>query len=268
MKTEPQKDLPELSVVMAARDEERHLGAAIESILAQTFENWELIVIDDGSVDLTPAIIRQYSGRDKRIRWERNETSRGLAVSLNRGVLMARSDIIVRADADDLSLVNRFEEQLGYLKSHPEIDFLGTAAYLIDDQGGIRGEYCLPQAHNEIKALAFKNTCFFHPSVAMRRTVLLKIGLYDPSYMRAQDKELWLRGLTYGCRYSNLKKPLIKYRVTDRSTSWRNIYRTVISLTRMAWSYQVRGWWLVCMFYVVRQLMVKFRMYKPRSVRK
>lgn len=266
MEKQKNSSAPEISVVMAAHNEERYIASAIKSILEQTFSNWELIIIDDGSSDATSAILDQYRDYDRRIRVERNEVSQGLAACLNRGVSLARSDIIVRADADDLNLPTRFEEQLIYLKSHPEIHILGTGAFLIDEMNTILNEYYLPETHEEIRAIAYKNSCFFHPSVAIRRDLFSTIGMYDVSFKRAQDKELWIRGLSHGCLYANLRRPLIQYRVTARSLSWLIIYQTFYSLIRIGRYYQIQGWWLYGIAFLFRQVLVKFNLYKPKSL--
>ena len=265
MSMDIKKERPLLSVVMAARNEERYIGLAIDSILAQTFQSWELILIDDGSTDATIAIIERYCKEDKRIRLERNVTTKGLAYSLNKGVELAKSDIIVRADADDLNLSNRFEEQFEFLQRHPEIDFVGTGVFFIDEEGLTLGQYHLPEVHDDIASVAYSNSCFFHPSVALRRGVLIKIGLYNVTFMRAQDKELWIRGLKLGCRYANLRRPLVKYRITSKAISFSTIYKTTISLIRIGWRYKIRYWWLHCSVYLIRQLLLKNKLYIPRS---
>jgi glycosyltransferase involved in cell wall biosynthesis len=256
-----------LSVVMAARNESKYVGQAIESIISQTYSNWELIIIDDGSIDSTPAILESYSKQDSRIRWLRHRQSQGLAASLNRGIQETRGAIIVRADADDLNMPSRFEEQLRYLGNHPEIDFVGTGAILMNEEGEEIKPFFLPSEHKDIKEIAFKNTCFFHPSVAMRKAVLERIGLYDETFLRAQDKELWLRGLNEGCLYANISKPLIRYRVTSRSSSLRVIQLTMNSLLRIGWRYKPRRWLLHCVIYLGRQLLVKIGIYEPRSLK-
>lgn len=259
--------VPLLSVVMAARNESRHVAHAVESIVSQTYPHWELIVIDDGSTDGTPGILEGYSRQDSRICWIRNSQSQGLAASLNRGIRLAKGEIVVRADADDLNMPTRFEEQLRYLQDHHEIDFVGAGAILINEDGKEITEYFLPSEHEEIRKIAFKNTCFFHPTVAMRKSVLERVGLYDETFLRAQDKELWLRGLKHGCRYANIAKPLIHYRITKRSSSYKVTLQTMHSLIRIGWQYKPKGWWLECIFYLGRKILVASGLYRPRSLR-
>ena len=256
---------PLLSVVMAARNEAKYVAAAVESVISQTYPNWELIIIDDGSIDSTPAILESYSKQDCRIRWVRNPQSQGLAASLNRGIREARGAIIMRADADDLNLPSRFEEQFRYLSDHSEVDFVGTGAILMNEDGDEIKEFFLPSEHDEIKRIAYKNTCFFHPSVAMRKSALERIGLYDEGLIRAQDKELWLRGLSVGCRYANIPKPLIRYRLTERSKSLKTTWDTSRSLAIMGVRYQIKYWWLSLSLFLARQLFIKLGLYQPRS---
>ena len=258
---------PLLSVVMAARNEARYVASAIQSIISQTYLNWELIIIDDGSIDETSDILEKYSRQDDRIRWIRNSQSLGLAASLNMGIRQARGAIIVRADADDLNMPNRFEEQFSYLRDNTEIDFVGTGAVLINEEGEEIREFFLPSEHEEIKKISFKNTCFFHSSVAMRKSMLERLGLYDETFIRAQDKELWLRGIKYGCRYANISKPLINYRITERSSAYRVTLQTLHSLIRIGWLYKPKWWLRDLIFYVGQKILIGTRLYKPRSLR-
>jgi glycosyltransferase EpsE len=154
-KNPPDLLAPKVSIVMAAYNEERDIGRAVESILAQTFIDWELIIVDDGSTDATADVVRRYAEKDSRINLVRNVTNLKLPASLNRGIGLAQADLIARADADDTNLPERLSKQYEYMQAHPEIDVLGTAAYLLDEAGDRVKTYSHPLTHAELKTLTF-----------------------------------------------------------------------------------------------------------------
>ncbi|MFK8029511.1 MAG: glycosyltransferase family 2 protein [Gammaproteobacteria bacterium] len=265
-KTSP-NPVPAISIVMAAYNEERDIGKAIESVLAQSFEDWELIVIDDGSTDSTANVLRSFAERDDRIRLICNETNIQLSASLNKGVGLARAELIARADADDINLPDRLQSQFDYFQLHDDVDVLGTGAYMLDKAGDRVNSVSLPQSHDELAQLPFLKTHFFHPSVMMRKRFFEVAGYYDTSYLRAEDKELWLRGISVGCRYANLPEPLIEYSTDGYVRSWASINSKLSSFVRMVRKYNVKnGYAQVLMSFVV-SMATKFRLYKPKSVR-
>src|SRR6056297_1576153 len=120
------KPEPKISIVMGAYNEESCIAGALDSIISQTFSDWELIVIDDGSTDATADIVRRYAECDSRIDLYRNEINMELSLSLNKGIRLARADFIARADADDVNLPDRLSKQYLYMLQHVDIDVLGT----------------------------------------------------------------------------------------------------------------------------------------------
>ena len=206
---------PKISIVMAAYNEELTISKAIDSICAQTFNDWELIIIDDGSTDSTADVVRRYIDKDSRIRFVRNKTNMKLPTSLNKGIRLAKADLIARADADDINLPERLAKQFAFMQAHPEVDVLGTGAYLLDATGKRINAVLLQQTHENFEKLPLIKTHFFHPSVMIRRRFFEVAGYYNTSFLRAEDKELWLRGLNLGCRYANLEEPLIEYSTNE-----------------------------------------------------
>jgi glycosyltransferase involved in cell wall biosynthesis len=140
--------MPRISVVMSVYNGEKYLRQAIESILQQTYTDFEFIIIDDGSTDSSREIIQSYD--DKRIRLVINEQNIGLTKSLNKGIRLAKGEFIARMDADDISLPQRFEKQVAYLDSHPEVGVLGTYANIIDHRGKIINNIIFPTEHETI----------------------------------------------------------------------------------------------------------------------
>ena len=182
---------PKVSVLMAVKDGEKYLREAVDSILAQTFSDFEFIIVDDGSKDGTAQILGEYS--DTCIVVIRNKTNIGLTKSLNLGLKKARGEYIARMDADDISLPDRLNAQVEYLDEHPDVDVLGTAVTLIDEQENHAQDIYFPKEHSLIKwFLCFYNP-IVHPSVMMRSLSILKHGGYDDSVVRSQDYDLWWR---------------------------------------------------------------------------
>jgi glycosyltransferase involved in cell wall biosynthesis len=211
--------VPAISVLMPVFNGQSHVGRAIDSIRGQTWSDWELIVVDDASTDRTAEIVEAAAAADGRIQLVRNEQNRGLAVSLNAAFARSSGELIARMDADDRALETRFDRQVGFLKEHPSIDVLGTAAWNISADGTRLGLYECRATHEEMAAHIYKENPFIHPSVMLHRRFLDALGGYDESFRRAQDYDLWLRGYrTF--RYHNLSEPLLEYRMPAAMT-WR-----------------------------------------------
>ena len=181
-----------VSVIMAVHNNAQHLAAAIESILAQTYADWEFIIVDDASTDGSTAILEAFN--DPRIKRLSNPENVGLTISLNRGIRAAHGEYIARMDADDLSLPARFEKQVAFLDDHPNFGILGTSYQRIDRNGDPVGIYNSKErsSHFVRWSLHFRNV-ICHSSVMMRRSVLDAVGLYDETCRYSQDYELWLR---------------------------------------------------------------------------
>lgn len=226
-----------LSVLLAVRNGERTVAAAIESIRAQTWTDWELIVVNDASTDGTAAVLARFT--DPRIHVLRNDVNRGLAASLNLAFRASHGALIARMDADDVALPERFERQFAFLAGHPDVDVLGTAAFLVDGHGRDLGTSTRSETHDAIAASILKLNPFIHPSVMMRRHVLEQLGGYDESLLRVQDYDLWLRGLAKRFRYHNLQEPLLRYRAPDRSTWISSSYAARVIWKNAGW----RGTW-------------------------
>ena len=259
--------MPKISIVMAAYNEAHDVGRALDSILAQSFVDWELIVIDDGSTDATAEIVKRYAEKDSRIRLVVNEANMQLSASLNKAIGLARADVIARADADDINLPERLAKQHRYLQAHQETDVLGTGAYLLDATGNRVNSVSYPISHAELSTLPFLKIQFFHPSVMMRRRFFDMAGLYDPRYPNAEDKEMWLRGLAAGCCYANLPEPLIEYSTDGFVKSWRAILRHGLSLFRIAGDLKIKGGYLQAIMLCAYTGAIKLKIHKPKSLR-
>jgi glycosyltransferase involved in cell wall biosynthesis len=209
---------PTVSVLTSCYNASRYLAEAIESILEQTFKDFEFILIDDGSADNTVEIIRQYEKKDKRIvRIEKAHT--GLTDSLNLGLGMARGTWIARLDADDLALKNRLEEQVNYVLNNKDIVLLGTGCIVIDENGVEIRRKTYPSSNaNLLKCIFNGGSPFPHSSVLFRRDEVQRMGGYRPRFNMVEDVDLWLRLSSEG-QIASLKMPLIKLRKHTASIS-------------------------------------------------
>lgn len=199
--------MPEISVVMTVFNGASHLEEAIRSVLAQTFTDFELIIIDDASTDESLSIVQGFA--DERIRIVQNEENLGLTKSLNKGISLAQGKYIARMDSDDLSLPMRFEKQVAFLNAHLDVGVCSSWVELIGEQAGIVWTY--PEKHASIQADMLFESQLIHPAVMMRRDVLGEAS-YDERFSRAQDYELWVR-LARRTHLANLQEVLLKYRL-------------------------------------------------------
>src|SRR5579872_6896113 len=192
-----QATTPAISVVMPTYNGERFLRPAIESILNQTFPNFELIIIDDGSTDNTPHILSEF--KDTRLTVLTNQQNLGIAVATNRGLAAARGEYIALQDHDDISLPHRFQTQLDFLNTHPEIALVGSAAELIDENGVPYADYFEPENDIDIKWETLFRCPISHTSVMARRKVLLDVGGYstDGALRVASDYDFLSRVVMY-----------------------------------------------------------------------
>jgi len=208
---------PPISVVMAVYNAELFLREAIDSILSQSFRDFEFIIVNDGSTDGSARIIADY--RDPRIIVLDNGKNRGLIDSLNAGLERARGKYIARMDADDIALKERFQKQFDYMETHPEMGICGTAIrpFRENEKGGRKMTF--PTDDERIRAFAFFQSPFCHPSVIMRKEVLDRHHLkYPQAFKHAEDYGLWIELLKY-TRGANLDTVLLLYRRHEQSVT-------------------------------------------------
>ena len=210
---------PKISVVMSVYNGRRFLRQAVDSVLAQTFPDFEFIIIDDGSTDATAVILGSFD--DPRIVVLRNNVNIGLTSSLNCGFDAAKGEFIARFDADDIALPERLEKQAAFLDANQEIGILGSCCRLIDAKGLVRGQAEAPLSDIAIRWRGLTGNPFFHPSVMIRRSLIERHGLrYDETFATAQDYELWLRLLEH-TKGANLEDRLVSLRRHGDSVSRR-----------------------------------------------
>jgi glycosyltransferase involved in cell wall biosynthesis len=208
---------PTVSVIMSVYNGEPYLHEAIESIINQTFTDFEFIIINDGSTDSSGEIITDYKEKDSRI-YMVDQGNTGLTKALNKAIKMAKGKYLARQDADDISKENRLEIQYNYLEQHKNIVLLGTGAYLIDENGEIFYKYNVIEGSEKLKKKLNNNNQFIHGSIMVRSSVMKKIGWYNENFRKAQDYELFLR-ISKNYLVNNLNTPLYKLRIWSQSIS-------------------------------------------------
>jgi len=216
---------PIISVMMIVYNAERFLKDSIESILNQTFSDFEFIIVNDGSTDNSYKIINEYSRKDNRILVLDNEKNLGIAESRTKCVKYAKGKYIVIADADDISAPTRFEKQYKYLEEHKKCGVVGGFIELFDSETGkIIGLRKYNEDDVELRKRIFIYSPIAQPASMIRKEVFDNIGFYNPEYPPAEDIDIWFRlGTKY--KFANIQEVLIKYRVHRNSATIKNMYR-------------------------------------------
>jgi glycosyltransferase involved in cell wall biosynthesis len=211
--------MPAVSVLMPVYDAAAYVARAIESILGQTFGNFEFLIYDDGSTDGSIQIVEGYARRDPRIRLSRKPHA-GYAVWLREGVAAANAPFVARMDADDVARPTRLLRQVEFLERHPDCCVVGACVLRIDPDGQPIREFGVPLDHDSIERalLTGRGEALPHPAAMLRRDALLAAGSYRSEYEPAEDLELFLRLAEHG-RLANLPEVLLEYRQHIRKTS-------------------------------------------------
>ena len=205
---------PLISVVIPAYNVEKYVAEAIESVIRQTFTNFEFIIIDDGSTDETASIIKTYT--DSRIIFIRNEKNMGLIWSLNHAIELSNGKYIARMDADDISRPERFQKQYEFMEYHSDVSVLGTGFLYMHT--GV--EYCQPSGNEQIRIKLMSKSSLAHPTVMIRKSDLDYYKLsYDVNYLYAEDYRLWVEFALNNLKLANLPDILLEYRVHNTQIS-------------------------------------------------
>lgn len=208
--------MPEISVIMPVYNTGTYLKEAIDSILLQTFTDFEFIIVNDGSTDHSRDVIKSYT--DSRIRYLPNEKNEGLSYTLNKGVAAAQGRYIARMDGDDISLPERFEKQLAFL-NEKNADLVATTVKRIGSDGQPLPDWHADVAHQtyqQIKHYLPKDNCLAHPTV-LGKAELFKRYPYQQEQRLAEDYDLWLRLIAAGYRIEKMKEPLLLHRILHTS---------------------------------------------------
>ena len=215
--------IPLVSVIMSVYNGEQWLRQAIDSIINQTYKNWEFIIIDDASNETTQSILHQYTN-DTRFQIIRQSTQQGLTKNLNTAIGLCAGNLIARMDADDISLPARFEKQVFYLQSQPSVAVVASYIDMIAEDGKPIGKWADDRnATNwpRIKAMLPWKNCIAHPTIMIRKKILQEYR-YNEKQLHSQDWDLWLRLAADGKIIEKIPEPLLLYRIHADSVTSRS----------------------------------------------
>ncbi|WP_171022195.1 glycosyltransferase family 2 protein [Thalassotalea litorea] len=237
-KNEALTETPTVSVIMPVFNGGQYLHDAITSILNQTFEDYELLIVNDGSTDNSMDILNEFAEQDSRIRIF-SRSNHGLIKTLNFALNHARGELIARMDADDISSPTRLAEQVQFFAMHRDIAIVGTGYEYIDNTGNKLGRRQIQTEHENIVASFFFGNPIAHPSVMLHRDRLPMNWQYDCDYEGAEDLALWLV-LSHAVKFANLPEPLLQYRISGQSQSdtkqdiqWANACKAIYLNTHL-----------------------------------
>ena len=204
---------PIISVIMPAYNAEKYVTEAINSILSQTFTDFEFIIINDASTDSTKEIIKSF--QDQRIKLINNEQNQGVAKSLNIGIAAAKGKYIARMDADDISLPERFQVQFDFMEQNKDIDICGSWMKTFGDKSEIAKK---PLSHSDIRDTTFFFCAMLHPTIIFKRDLSLQ---YSMDFPRAEDYDLWCRKINE-LKFANIPEILLHYRIHSNQVGETN----------------------------------------------
>lgn len=227
--------MPKVSVIMSTYNGGKFIQRAIDSLLNQTYKDFEIIICDDGSTDDTLSLLDSYSKKHKNIHVILNKQNMGLPASLNRCIQKATGDYLARMDDDDISYPERFKKEVAFLNEHPEYTIVGTSRHFFDENG-IWGESI--NSGERTKVDIFSGRMFTHPTVMMRREAVVSVGGYSEEKWigRAEDYDLWCKMYQYGFKGYNLDEILLSYYESRNSYKKRKLkYRINEFKVRKYW---------------------------------
>lgn len=216
---------------MATYNDSRYIAQSVESVLNQTFKDWEFIIINDASTDNTDEIIKRYKNQDKRIYYVSNNKNIGLTRNLISAVNLSKGKFIARIDGDDIwSDKSKLQKQLDFMLSHQDCGVVGCFAHAIDISGKQLFEIKYPHEDNDMRRIMLKHCCLLHSCVMLRKSAVMRAGNYDTRYPYAQDYDLYLK-LGKFSKFHNIPEFLVKYRVnpfgTTQTKYWKQMQEMV-----------------------------------------
>lgn len=232
---------PKISVVMATYNGEKYIKPAIDSILNQTFSDFEFLIVDDCSSDLTSVILDQYQNQDLRVKVITNSQNLKQTKSLNRALEVASGRYIARMDDDDIADLGRLEKQFQFMEQNPDLALCGSLGWVIDENGQRIQDKNLAVGRERIKQRLLFNNQFIHSSLFIRKEILDREGFYNEKFVKAQDYELVLR-LAGKYPVDNLSDRLIHWRLDMNSMSWNNKAQQKFAIKARWWAITKYGY--------------------------
>lgn len=251
--------IPKVSVVMPAYNAEQYIREAIESILHQTFSNFEFIIIDDGSTDGTPHIIQEYPQRDDRIILLENKKNIWVSITANRGMDIAKGEYIARMDADDISMLDRFEKQVAFLDNNTDIGILGSAINIVNVSGKPTRKKKYHLQDSIIKRNMYYQIPICQGTLMMRTSLIRKYWWYNSDFLLSEDDELYFR-LSQYTQFANLSDILLHVRINPTSITKKNILQ-LETYTRKAKKMLVENYWYKATMFNKLLAFLKVKMY-------
>ena len=232
--------MAEISVIMPVYNAGSYLAQAVNSILTQTFTDFEFLICDDCSTDASGTILQQFAARDNRIKLFRNEKNSGIVVSLNKLLSHVSSPYIARMDADDIAIPERLEKQYRYMQKNPHIHIAGGQLEVINEKNETLGYRYYSADPDKIFRNALCGNPLAHPAVIMRKQFIESLGGYR-DVCGCEDYELWLRALQNGAILTNLPDVLLRYRINSGQIKQRDMKRTLWSTIALQQKYLFTG---------------------------
>lgn len=226
------KKIPKVSVIMPMYNAETHVCQAIESILNQSYIDFDFLIVNDASTDKSLALATSYAKKDKRIKIINLKNNGGIANALNTALELTTSDYIIRMDADDVSLPFRIEKQLRFMEENLNFGISGCWVKTLHKYKRNSQIWKVPLDHDCIKSALLFNSALFHPTVIFRKEIVTSRYFYDPTYVPAEDYELWSR-LASEVRFANLPEILVHYRVHEQSISKTAMSKQIAQANRV-----------------------------------
>lgn len=238
MDNDLENSLPLVSILMPVYNCLKYIDESLDSIINQTYQKIEIIIINDGCNDGTEEILKNFAKINKNVKLI-NQKNQGYCDSINNGIKLCNGKYVARMDADDVMISNRIERQVHYMENNPEISILGTAIYYIDSKG-IKSRLQRFPNKNSINERILDESPVAHPSALIRKTVFDKVGKFRKNLYPSEDYDYWLRAYSLGLIIDNLKTPLLLYRVHNQNTSSNNTVKRALSTIAAQKGYLLR----------------------------
>jgi len=212
----PKQKSPAITVLLPVYNAYKYVAIAIESILNQTFTDFEFLILDDCSSDRSWEIIQNYQKMDNRIIAIQNDVNLGGCNNLNKGLKLSKGKYIAGIDNDDWFYPDKLEKQFNFMESHPEVGIVGGVMEIINSNGKVIGKRRYNLTDDEIRKKIFRYSPFAHPLIMIRKSILDKVGYYNDAYAPADDYDLYFR-IGKVSKFANLPDVILKYRVVPGS---------------------------------------------------
>lgn len=247
-----------VSIILPTYNGGDRIGKSIKSVQDQSFQDWELIIIIDGSTDATFERVSRIAKQDSRVVIINNEQNQGIQKTLNDGLKKATGEYIARIDDDDVWVdVRKLQKQIDFLEQNPDYVLVGTGIILVDSKGVEITRYFFPETDQDIRKRILGQNCFAHPSVMYRKSVVEQIGGYSENIQdkHVEDYEFWLRMGIVG-KFANLSEYSLLYQVANSSISGKNKLPQLKKCIHLSWRFRkdyelfYRNFFIVCLRYV------------------